>query len=60
MIGFGGRLRWRQHKLFKLRAKLVRRKNRLSYKWLVSAAGTAREVFRIENLRFAQSMCGAQ
>jgi hypothetical protein len=38
MIGFDGRLRWRQHKLFKLRAKLLRRKNRLDGKRLALRA----------------------
>src|SRR6266446_1849184 len=34
MIGFDGRLQWRRHKLFKLRAKRPRRKKAISYKGL--------------------------
>jgi hypothetical protein len=34
MIGFEGRLQWRQHKLFKLRARPVRCKNGIIYKVL--------------------------
>jgi hypothetical protein len=34
MIGFEGRLQWRQHKLFKLRAKLPQRKKWFIQKWL--------------------------
>jgi hypothetical protein len=34
MIGFDGRLQWRRHKLFKLRAKLPRCKNDISYRRL--------------------------
>jgi hypothetical protein len=32
MIGFEGRLQWRRHKLFKLRAKRVQRKKYIAYK----------------------------
>src|SRR5258706_11940495 len=34
MIGFDGRLQWRRHKLFKLRAKLPQRKKAISYRRL--------------------------
>jgi hypothetical protein len=34
MISFGGRLQWRQHKLFKLRAKLPEGKKGIIHKWL--------------------------
>jgi hypothetical protein len=34
MIGFDGRLQWRRHELFKLRAKLPRRKNAINYRGL--------------------------
>jgi hypothetical protein len=35
MIGLEGRLQWRQHKLFKLRARRVQRKNSINYKELL-------------------------
>src|SRR6202048_3938892 len=35
MIGFEGRLQWRRHQLFKLRAKPPQRKNYLNYNNLV-------------------------
>ena len=34
MVGFDGRLQWRRHQLFKLRAKPSRRKNAISYREL--------------------------
>jgi hypothetical protein len=34
MIGFEGRLQWRQHKPFKLRAKLPQRKKTIIQRWL--------------------------
>jgi hypothetical protein len=37
MIGFEGRLQWRQHELFKLRAKPLQCKIYLSYNGLVAA-----------------------
>jgi hypothetical protein len=39
MIGFGGRLRWRQHKLFKLRAKPLQRKKGMNYRRLYISNG---------------------
>jgi hypothetical protein len=36
MIGFEGRLQWRRHQLFKLRAKPLQRKNRFSYNGLMA------------------------
>jgi hypothetical protein len=36
MIGFEGRLQWRRHKLFKLRAKLVQCENDINYNELLN------------------------
>jgi hypothetical protein len=38
MIGFAGRLQWRQHKLFKLRAKLPQRKKYMQFKGLIGGS----------------------
>jgi hypothetical protein len=45
MIGFEGRLQWRQHELFKLRAKLPQRKKSWDYKRLGILSHSARERF---------------
>jgi hypothetical protein len=42
MIGFAGRLQWRQHKLFKLCARLVQRENVMNYRMLPSTGFAAR------------------
>jgi hypothetical protein len=42
MIGFDGRLQWRQHKLFKLRAKLPQRKKAMFCKRLCISPGRGR------------------
>jgi hypothetical protein len=68
MIGFDGRHQWRQHKLFKLRAKLVQYKIYKFHKALPTMPQTfARRnphgKFAIRlfiELRFAQFLCAAQ
>jgi hypothetical protein len=60
MIGFDGRLQWRQHKAVKLHAKLLRRKDRLDGRRLAFRPPIDRSAARILNLRFAQMLCGAQ
>jgi hypothetical protein len=40
MIGFEGRLQWRRHKLFKLRARRVQCKNAMIYKALLDGRAT--------------------
>jgi hypothetical protein len=60
MIGFEGRLQWRQRNPFKLRANLPQRKNPRNYKWLGEEGQFGRTEIRIQNLRFAQELCDAQ
>jgi hypothetical protein len=60
MIGFAGRLQWRQHKLFKLRAKLPQCEKARYYKMLAIRPGFAADLIRIQNLRFAYLLCAAQ
>jgi hypothetical protein len=60
MIGFEGRLQWRQHKLFKLRAKPPQRKNTKYYKMLANRPALPADPIRIQNLRFAHLLCAAQ
>src|SRR5437868_3919320 len=64
MSGLEGRLQWRRHKLFKLRAKPLRRKNLICFSILRRERREIRRVTgtgsRIRNLRFAQFLCVAQ
>src|SRR5882757_8881564 len=60
MIGLEGRLQWRRHKLFKLRARRVQCENVISYRPLCSRVACAKPANRTQNLRFAQFLCAAQ
>jgi hypothetical protein len=61
MMGLEGRLQWRRHKPFKLRAKLSVAKKSDLFQWFEGLTRyVPRTGFRIQNLRFAQFLCGAQ
>jgi hypothetical protein len=60
MIGFERRHQWRQHKLFKLRAKLLRCEKTSYYKSLAAKLAPPADLDRIQNLRFAYLLCVAQ
>jgi len=60
MIGFDGRQQWRQHQLFKLCAKPAQREKSFDYRWLSLQPKNGGVESRLQNLRFAQSVCGAQ
>jgi hypothetical protein len=64
MSGLKGRHQWRQHKLFKLRAKPPASQKTYLFQYITGsvtrnnhAAGTG---LRFRNLRFAQFLCAAQ
>jgi hypothetical protein len=61
MMGLKGRLQWRRHKLFKLRAKPSAAQKTDLFQWIEDLTqGVPRTGARIQNLRFAQFLCGAQ
>jgi hypothetical protein len=68
MIGFDGRHQWRQHRLFKRHAKLLRCKIRIYFNNLpelpeIFAGSPSHGKFAIRSfleLRFAQLLCAAQ
>jgi hypothetical protein len=60
MMGFEGRRRWRQQVLFKLHAKPHGREGAVFAIGCSAAARIAAERIRIQNLRFAHFLCGAQ
>jgi hypothetical protein len=60
MIGFQGRRRWRQNKLFKLCAKPTHRENRSGFNGLERLPEIFAARIRIQNLRFAHFLCAAQ
>jgi hypothetical protein len=60
MMSFEGRRRWRQQQLFKLCAKPRRHESSIHFKRLRRLLEIFAERIRIQNLRFAYSLCAAQ
>jgi hypothetical protein len=60
MMSFEGRRRWRQQEPFKLRAKPGQRKKYRYYNGLLTMPELFAGRIRIQNLRFAHFLCGAQ
>jgi hypothetical protein len=60
MIGFDGRLQWRQQELFKLRAKLPQCKKNMIRNELGVRRAIAARTLRTQNLRLAHFLCVAQ
>jgi hypothetical protein len=60
MVGFRGRRRWRQDKPFKLCASSHGAEKRNVHRVLAALPEVFAERIRIQNLRFAHFLCGAQ